>query len=141
MTEAATSMIFSQFHIHYLLCIATIIFAECIFGQAKPIIPRNDDYIVIDLLAMTHQFSAKPPDLSHDACRTTELWLRHIPSGTFIMGSAEDEDGRDGDEETPHTITITKDFYIGVFECTQAQWGPSWGTPRIHPSTRGRLTL
>ena len=30
------------------------------------------------------------PDLSRDACRIAELWLRRIPAGTFAMGSPED---------------------------------------------------
>ena len=37
------------------------------------------------------------------------------------MGSPVDELGR-WDDETQHRVTLTKPFYIGVFECTQAQW-------------------
>ncbi|MCR4573877.1 MAG: SUMF1/EgtB/PvdO family nonheme iron enzyme [Lentisphaeria bacterium] len=62
-----------------------------------------------------------PPDLTKDACRTTELWLRQIPAGTFTMGSPVDELGH-WDDEVRHKVTLTKPFYIGVFECTQAQW-------------------
>ena len=72
------------------------------------------------------------PNLNDDTCRTTELWLRRIPKGTFIMGSPKDELGHywyedeDGDweeePETQHEVTLTQDFYIGVFECTQKQW-------------------
>ena len=61
------------------------------------------------------------PNLEDDTCRTTELWLRKIPKGTFIMGSPEDEEGRFRDE-TQHEVTLTQDYYIGVFECTQRQW-------------------
>ncbi len=68
-----------------------------------------------------YRYTDNEPDLTKDACRTTELWLRYIPEGTFTMGSPTDELGR-WDDETQHKVTLTKPFYIGVFECTQAQW-------------------
>ncbi len=37
------------------------------------------------------------------------------------MGSPNDEVGRK-DDETQHEVTLTKGFYIGVFEVTQKQW-------------------
>ncbi|MDR1242046.1 MAG: formylglycine-generating enzyme family protein [Deltaproteobacteria bacterium] len=39
-----------------------------------------------------------------------------IPAGSFIMGSSGDSDAR------PHKVTISKPFYLGKFEVTQAQW-------------------
>ncbi len=68
---------------------------------------------------LLHEYS--PQNLANDACRTTELWLRQIPAGTFTMGSPVDELGH-WDDEVRHKVTLTKPFYIGVFECTQAQW-------------------
>jgi formylglycine-generating enzyme required for sulfatase activity len=44
-----------------------------------------------------------------------------IPSGTFNMGSPEDEPGRDSDE-TLHQVTLTKSYYLQTTEVTQAQW-------------------
>ena len=44
-----------------------------------------------------------------------------IPKGTFMMGSPESEKGRD-DVETQHEVTISKDYYLGVYEVTQAQY-------------------
>ncbi|MBO7620170.1 MAG: formylglycine-generating enzyme family protein, partial [Victivallales bacterium] len=78
-------------------------------------------YLVIDLETWQYRYTDTAPNLSDDTCRTTELWLRYIPEGTFIMGSPEDELGR-WDDETQHKVTLTKPFYIGVFECTQRQW-------------------
>jgi len=49
------------------------------------------------------------------------LELVLIPSGQFWMGSATDESGRDSDE-TRHRIRITRPFYLGKYEITQAQW-------------------
>jgi len=43
--------------------------------------------------------------------------LKFLPAGTFTMGQA----GGDTDE-TPHEVTLTKPFYMGVYEVTNAQW-------------------
>ena len=45
-----------------------------------------------------------------------------IPAGTFTMGSPDGEAERD-DKEKQHQVTITKSFYIGVQEVTQAEYG------------------
>ena len=78
-------------------------------------------YLVIDLETWQYRYTDTAPDLDDDACRTTELWLRYIPEGTFMMGSPKGEP-HSLDNETQHKVTLTKPFYIGVFECTQAQW-------------------
>jgi len=43
--------------------------------------------------------------------------LRFLPAGTFTMG----QHGGNWDE-TPHEVTLSKSFYIGVYEVTNAQW-------------------
>jgi len=52
--------------------------------------------------------------------------LRRIEPGSFIMGS---EDG-DTDEKPMHEVTITKPFYIGVYEVTQEQYARVMGADR-----------
>jgi formylglycine-generating enzyme required for sulfatase activity len=44
-----------------------------------------------------------------------------IPKGTFQMGSPESEQGRK-DNELQHEVTLSKDFYLGMTEVTQAQY-------------------
>jgi formylglycine-generating enzyme required for sulfatase activity len=44
-----------------------------------------------------------------------------IPKGTITMGSPESEQGRQKDE-VHHEVTISKDYYLGVYEVTQAQY-------------------
>ncbi|MCR4574055.1 MAG: formylglycine-generating enzyme family protein [Lentisphaeria bacterium] len=78
-------------------------------------------YLVVNLTTWNIRHSATPPDLNDDTCRTTELWLRKIPRGSFAMGSPWNEKGRDGNEKRHH-VMLTQDFYIGMFECTQRQW-------------------
>mgnify|MGYP003591210022 CR=1 FL=1 len=65
--------------------------------------------------------NAVPPGGWTDEYKTTKLVLRKIPAGSFTMGSPAGELGRDSDEPQ-HSVTLTKDFYIGVFEVTQKQW-------------------
>ena len=53
--------------------------------------------------------------------KTTKMVLSKINAGKFTMGSPEDELGRDEDE-VQREVTLTKDFFIGVFETTQKQY-------------------
>jgi len=85
-------------------------------------------YMVIDLSGGTNATSypisyldAVPSGGWTDTYKTTKLVMRKIPKGTFTMGSPTSELGRKP-IETEHTVTLTKDFYIGVFEVTQRQW-------------------
>ena len=99
------------------LCLVGILFA---FQAKLNAIPT---YLVIDLETRASRYTDEAPDLRNDTCRTTELWLRYIPAGTFTMGSPVGEDGReDPSDETQHRVTLSQPYYIGVFEVTQAQW-------------------
>jgi len=59
---------------------------------------------------------------NHVENMTTNLVLRRIPAGSFTMGSPTGELGRDPADEDQHGVTLTKGFYIGIFEVTQRQW-------------------
>ena len=48
--------------------------------------------------------------------------LKLIQPGTFKMGSPKDESDRSGMEKPVREITISKPFYIGVYEVTQEEW-------------------
>ena len=56
-----------------------------------------------------------PPD-----AKKLELVL--IPSGTFMMGSPVTEKDRNPDESPQHQVTISRPFYLGKYEISQAQW-------------------
>ena len=62
-----------------------------------------------------------PGGANSDAYKTDSLLMRLITKGSFTMGSPAGELGRSSDENQ-HAVTLTKDFYIGVFEVTQRQW-------------------
>ncbi len=89
------------------------------------------DYMCIDISGGTNATSYPvtyyrtladvPGGPNSDAYKTDKLLFRLIPKGVFTMGSPQGEVGRDFGE-TQHQVTLTKDFYAGVFEVTQKQW-------------------
>jgi formylglycine-generating enzyme required for sulfatase activity len=89
------------------------------------------DYMVIDISGGTNAVSypvtyyrtlADVPGVANsDTYKTTSILMRLIPKGVFLMSSPSGELGRYSNEEQ-HQVTLTKDFYIGVFEVTQRQW-------------------
>lgn len=99
-------------------------------------------YMVVDLSGGPNaekypvRYTKTPPDLDDDTCRTTELWLRRIPAGTFLMGSPEDELGRKTDEIL-HEVTLTDIYFIGVFEITQKQYALIAGSNPSSSGSRG----
>ena len=69
--------------------------------------------------------------------RDVTIELVPIAPGRFIMGSPETEKARDAvarmksrdkDEGPRRRVTISKPFYMGIFEVTQAQWKAVMGT-------------
>lgn len=52
----------------------------------------------------------------------TPLELVRIEPGTFTMGTPSSTETRWIEEYPPHEVTLTKPYYIGRFEVTQAQW-------------------
>jgi outer membrane protein assembly factor BamB/formylglycine-generating enzyme required for sulfatase activity len=63
-----------------------------------------------------------------------EMELVHIPAGTFMMGSPAEERERDYNEDL-HQVVLTRDYYLGKTEVTQAQWRAVMGTnPSNFPS-------
>ncbi len=86
-------------------------------------------YLVIDLSGGPNAASYPVSNLTDipsggwtDEYKTTKLVLRRIDPGTFTMGAPTGEAGRLDSDETPHQVTLTHSYYIGVFELTQRQW-------------------
>lgn len=85
-------------------------------------------YLVVDISGGTNAANWPVSELMDvpsggwgDEYKTTKIVLRRIPAGKFMMGSPSNELGRQS-RETLHEVTLTKPFYIGVFEVTQKQW-------------------
>lgn len=78
-------------------------------------------YCVVDLsggpdatLWLVSSLPSMPSGGWTDVYKTTKLVLRRIPAGSFIMGSNQ--------TNKSHQVTLTRSFYMGVFEVTQKQW-------------------
>jgi formylglycine-generating enzyme required for sulfatase activity len=58
--------------------------------------------------------------------------LVRLPAGEFVMGSPASEEWRDDDEGPQHRVRITRPFYMGATEVTQAQYEAVMGTNPSH---------
>ena len=90
--------------------------------------PPDGDYLVIDLSGGPEAASFPVSGLDNipeggwtEEYKTTKLVLKKIEPGTFSIGSPDEELGR-YDNEVKHEVTLTKTFYVGVFEVTQKQY-------------------
>lgn len=100
---------------------------------------NTPDYMVVDISA-----AAKPNTqryypavdflpgglLGNPDYRTTSIVMRKILAKdvTWTMGSTKNESGRSSNEAT-HSVTLTNNYYMGVFEVTHTQWmliHPDW---------------
>jgi|688.fasta_scaffold06594_17 formylglycine-generating enzyme required for sulfatase activity len=79
---------------------------------------------VLMLILFVDQLQAQTPK---EITNSIGMKLVLIPKGTFMMGSPESEEGRDKNDETQHEVTISKDYYLGVYEVTQAQYEKMMG--------------
>ena len=112
-------------------------------GCAKAVVTawatnNTPDYMVVDLAAEKtvryypaadflpksgpHQEGAAITN--NPVYKTSKLVMCKIMAGgvEWTMGSADGETDRDATLETPHVATLSNNYYIGVFEVTQAQW-------------------
>ena len=116
-------------------------------GCAKAVVTayaldNTPDYMVVDIAAAAQPNTQKyypsadflPGGiLGNTAYRTSMLVMRKIMAKdvTWTMGSTTLESLRKTNETT-HQVTLTNNYYIGVFEVTQSQWEYICGTT---PST------
>jgi formylglycine-generating enzyme required for sulfatase activity len=73
----------------------------------------------------------------------TAFTFVELPAGRFVMGSPDDEAGRARDEGPPREVTVSRAYWLGKYEVTQAQWRAVMGenpatfqdypTSTVHP--------
>jgi len=112
------------------------------FSVALGIVPAKT-YMIVDLGKTAGQEGQityrTEADIWYDITNrvehmTTNLVLRRISAGTYTMGSPGTEI-KEGVPETQHAVTLTRPFYIGVFEFTKAQYR------QVVPSYTGMFTV
>ena len=71
--------------------------------------------------------------------KTTKLVLKRVDAGSFIMG--------DDQSDESHRVTLTRPFYMGLYEVTQRQWelvagsNPSDGKGDAYPVNNVRYAM
>jgi formylglycine-generating enzyme required for sulfatase activity len=121
-TSRSHPQLFSSFLLtSAILTAALLAFEPVVFGQAGN--PGGDTV---------------SKDLSLDLGKGVSMKLVLIPAGTFKMGNHETpaetnekvavKDEHLADEYPAHEVTISKPFYMGIYELTQAQWTAVMGT-------------
>ena len=111
-------------------------------GCAKAVVTawsldNTPNYMVVDLAAANtvryypgvdflpgSEIGQKGAVTNNIAYRTSKLLMRKIMAlgVEWTMGSANGETQRNATTETAHAVTLTNNYYIGVFQVTQAQW-------------------
>jgi len=82
-----------------------------------------DDKEAATLLAEVRRLLEAPKTLTLDLGNGVTMEFVYVKPGTFVMGGESTTEGRFHAVETPkHTVTITKGFYLGKYEVTQAQY-------------------
>ena len=92
---------------------------------------NTPDYMAVDITAtggadtQTYYPAADfvPGGVTNSIYKTTKLLMRKIMAKDveWTMGSVA-ESGRNATRETPHQVTLTNNYYIGVYQVTQTQW-------------------
>jgi formylglycine-generating enzyme required for sulfatase activity len=70
-------------------------------------------------------FSTCKKDKKKDGSGVSFEWepeMIFVEAGTFTMGCTNDDNDCLSNEFPVHEVTLTKDYYIGKYEVTQAQW-------------------
>ena len=90
--------------------------------EAEEYVPPKT-YMVLDVDNKTVTYLDDPPSggFNNNTYKGTKMAFRYVEPGTFTMGSPSNETGHQTDE-TQHSVTLTKGFYIGIFEVTEYQY-------------------
>ena len=98
-------------------------------------IPAGDKDVYGNLIHKgTDEKTGMPKEIRH---KTTGIHLVLIAPGSFQMGS----NNGHNDEKPVHKVTITKPFYLGKYEVTQAEWFEAMNSkPWRNEKNAGRVT-
>ena len=82
----------------------------------------SNDFGSVTSQSTSLQVEAASMATTHTVQGASNLEMIWVEPGTFTMGSPTSEAGRNADREDEHTVTLTKGFYLGKYEVTQAQY-------------------
>ena len=118
-------------------------------GCAKAVVTawslnNTPNYMVVDITSTGGAGTEKyypaadfvPSGVTNSLYKTGSLLMRKIMAKdvTWMMGSVAEE-GRNATRETSHQVTLTNNYYIGIYPVTLTQWQQVAGyTPSGHPT-------
>jgi len=85
----------------FVVCLVAVVICGCDRSQPTPPATTNNP---------------TPVELP-DSTNSIGMQFKLVPAGSFTMGSESGEA-----DETPHQVTLTQPFYLGVYEVTQEQY-------------------
>ena len=103
--------------------------------------PLGKKYMIVDLtrdgegkFSVSYLDEEPSGGFNTEEYTTTKMVFRRCPAGSFMMGSPDDEPGHDyysssdklTDSEKQRKVTLTKDFYLSIFELTVCQTHTIW---------------
>src|SRR5262245_44199287 len=92
---------------------ATVVILACAAALAVGALPAADP--------PAKDKAAGEPQAGTVITNSIGMKLAYIPAGKFMMGSPADEAERD-DNEMQHEVTLSKPFYMGVYEVSQREF-------------------
>ena len=81
--------------------------------------------------------AVKTPSSQESIKNSIGMMLKLIPAGEFLMGSPDDDKDAENGEKPQHRVRITRPFYLGVYEVTQAQYEAVMGNNPSYFSANG----
>lgn len=90
-------------------------------GESRPEVP-----IAVEEDEESHpsrdRSSCQPADPPGTIVNSLGMKLVPIAPGSFLMGAGDDDPDGDPDEEQPHSVKITRGFFLGMHQVTQQQY-------------------
>jgi formylglycine-generating enzyme required for sulfatase activity/tRNA A-37 threonylcarbamoyl transferase component Bud32 len=88
------------------------------------------------------QYLGRPVEEEDEIAPGVRMTFVLVPPGTFLMGSPRDEGERSAwekqfDAEAQHEVTLTRPFYLGKYEVTQAHYEALLGKDKNPSSFKG----
>jgi len=111
----------------------TATFADATVGNGKTVIFSGWSLTGAD--AGNYILQEQPESVTADIELVSIIETVPIPAGTFIMGSPASEPNRDSSNETQHSVTLTKSFYMSTYQVTQAQYKAVMGAGEDRTTT------
>ena len=81
--------------------------------------------------------AVKTPSSQDSITNSIGMTLKLIPAGEFMMGSPDNDKDARSEEKPQHRVRISKSFYLGVYEVTQAQYKAVMGNNPSYFSPNG----